>query len=110
MMWAGGGTVGLNIITNTTVQLTVPDHLRGRVMSVFITINMGVVPFGGLIVGTIASVWGVTQAITLGATLSLIVAVVARARLATITRRQAVPSESGAALSDQGAVGIVHPR
>ena len=40
---------------NATIQLTVPDGLRGRVMSVYTTVFAGSVPIGGLAMGALAS-------------------------------------------------------
>lgn len=40
--------------SNTTLQSTVPDDLRGRVMSLYFLVFGGVTPFGALIVGGLA--------------------------------------------------------
>ena len=45
---------------NTTIQLAVPDELRGRVMSVYTTVFVGSTPFGGLLMGWIAPASGWT--------------------------------------------------
>jgi MFS family permease len=55
------------VTANTTIQLAVPDHLRGRVMSVYTTVFAGSVPAGGLLMGWIASRWGVPMAFGVGA-------------------------------------------
>ena len=44
---------------NTTIQLAVPDQLRGRVMSVYTTVFSASVPIGGLAMGAVASAFGV---------------------------------------------------
>ena len=49
--WAGVTTLTL---TNTLLQMVVPDALRGRVMSVFVMLVMGVSQLSGLAVGAIA--------------------------------------------------------
>ena len=46
---------------NTTIQLAVPDGLRGRVMSVYTTIFAGSTPIGGPVMGGIASLFGVAD-------------------------------------------------
>ncbi|MDI6711085.1 MAG: MFS transporter [Bacillota bacterium] len=56
---------------NTTVQLTVPDRLRGRVMSVYSMLFIGVTPFGNLMSGAIARGWGAPAAFAVGAVLGL---------------------------------------
>jgi MFS family permease len=77
MTIAGAGGVGMAVTANTTIQMNVPDVLRGRVMSVYTTVFSGSVPTGGLIMGAIASSQGVPLALTLGGILSLIVAALA---------------------------------
>jgi len=47
---------------NTTVQVTAPDHLRGRVMSLYAMVFVGVHPFGALLAGGMAEKWGVGAA------------------------------------------------
>lgn len=53
--WAGVTTMAL---TNTLIQLIVPDDLRGRVMSVFTLSLMGMSPLGGMLVGSVAELVG----------------------------------------------------
>jgi MFS family permease len=43
---------------NTTVQLTVPDDLRGRVMSLHTLMFAGMTPFGAFLVGAITEAFG----------------------------------------------------
>ena len=75
MAIAGSGGIAMAVTANTTIQLAVPDHLRGRVMSVYTTVFAGSVPAGGLLMGAIASSWGVPLALMIGALLSLAVGV-----------------------------------
>jgi MFS family permease len=71
MVVVGAGGIAMAVTANTTIQLTVPDHLRGRVMSVYTTVFAGSTPAGGLLMGAIASAWGVQLALMIGALLSL---------------------------------------
>ena len=71
MLVAGAGGIGMAVSANATIQLAVPDHLRGRVMSVYTTVFAGSVPAGGLLMGAIGSGWGVPVALFIGAILSL---------------------------------------
>jgi MFS family permease len=71
MFFVGVGGISMAATANTVVQLSVPDHLRGRVMSVYTTVFAGSTPVGGLVTGAIASGIGVQFAIGLGALLSL---------------------------------------
>jgi predicted MFS family arabinose efflux permease len=54
------GFTGMLFMTgaNTTVQLTVPDELRGRVMSLHTLMFAGMTPFGAFLVGTITQALG----------------------------------------------------
>lgn len=51
--------------TNTYLQLAAPDALRGRIMSLFSTLFIGVAPIGNLLAGSLAEVLGVQQAMLL---------------------------------------------
>ena len=57
---------------NATVQANVPDALRGRVMSFYVTVFAGSAPFGGLFAGAVAQAWGTAAAFIAGAALSLL--------------------------------------
>ncbi|MBA2382239.1 MAG: MFS transporter, partial [Chloroflexi bacterium] len=75
MAIAGAGGIGMAVSANTTIQLAVPDHLRGRVMSVYTTTFAGSVPVGGLLMGAIASAFNVPLALFVGAVLTLAVGI-----------------------------------
>ena len=64
---AGAGGIAMAVPANATIQLAVPDQLRGRVMSVYTTVFAGSVPLGGLLMGAIASAWSVPMALMVGA-------------------------------------------
>lgn len=51
---------------NTTLQLTVPDDLRGRIMSLYAFVFVGVTPIGSFLVGTVAEGVGVPAAYAVG--------------------------------------------
>jgi MFS family permease len=54
---------------NTTLQLSAPDALRGRVMSLYTLVFGGSVPLGAFLVGFISEHWGVPAAfLTMGGT------------------------------------------
>ncbi len=63
--------VGFSMMTqmsssNTLVQAMIPDALRGRVMSVYSMMFMGVAPFGALLAGTLAGYIGAAETVALG--------------------------------------------
>ena len=60
---------------NTTIQLAVPDGLRGRVMSVYTTIFAGSTPVGGPLMGGLASAFGVAVSLAIGGVLSAVVGI-----------------------------------
>ena len=72
---AGFGGLVMAVTANTMIQLSVPDSLRGRVMSVYTTVFAGSVPAGGLLMGWVASTWGVAMGFLLGGVLSIAVGV-----------------------------------
>jgi MFS-type transporter involved in bile tolerance (Atg22 family) len=55
-----------NATANTLVQTMVPDRLRGRVMSAYMMIFQGVMPFGNLQAGFVAELWGAPVAVEIG--------------------------------------------
>jgi MFS family permease len=74
---AGWGLVTLVALANTLVQSMVPDGLRGRVMSIFSLVLLGMMPAGNLIVGFLANLIGtpaalVASAAALGLSISLV--------------------------------------
>ena len=68
----GFAGIAMAATANATIQLNVPDGLRGRVMSVYTTVFAGSVPIGGLAAGAAASSIGVLNTIALGGALSLL--------------------------------------
>jgi MFS family permease len=72
MVPIGFGGIAMAATANATIQLNVPDGLRGRVMSVYTTVFAGSVPIGGLAAGVAASSIGVLNTVALGGALSLL--------------------------------------
>jgi len=56
---------------NTSLQLLAPDHLRGRVMSVYTLLSGGVFPFGAFWVGAVSEARGVSTAFAVNGSLGL---------------------------------------
>jgi MFS family permease len=61
-----------NALTNTLVQVTTPDQLRGRVMSVYSMVFQGMMRAGGMQAGFTETLVGAPLAVASGALLSLI--------------------------------------
>ena len=68
----GVGTLAFLGATNTLIQILSPDDMRGRAVSVYTMIAIGVVPGGSLVVGSIASVIGLHAAFALAGTIGMI--------------------------------------
>ncbi len=73
MIPIGAGGITMAATANATIQLSVPDGLRGRVMSVYTTVFSASIPIGGIAVGTLASVTGIPNTVAIGGLLSLAV-------------------------------------
>jgi len=58
--------------SNTTLQLVVPDRLRGRIMSLYAFVFVGVTPLGSVFVGTVAEWFGTPTAYAAGGGLGLL--------------------------------------
>jgi MFS family permease len=101
MVVLGWGVIAIAATTNTIIQLTVPDELRGRVMSVYTTVFAGSTPFGGLFSGVVAAAAGVQVALMVGGAISAVLAAAAATRLppapepTLVTTRPAPPGASG---------------
>jgi len=61
---------------NAIIQSVVPDHLRGRVMAVYVFMFLGLNPVGSLQAGTIARLTSAPVALALGAALLLVLVLV----------------------------------
>jgi len=64
IMFGGWGMVSYLAAANSYIQVSVPDELRGRVMSVYSFVFLGTVPIGNAIMGFIADKAGTTNAVT----------------------------------------------
>jgi len=62
--------------SNTLIQTMSPDHLRGRVMSVYSMMFMGMAPLGAVLSGLTAARWGAPATITGGGVICMAAAVV----------------------------------
>ncbi len=72
MLVVGWGVIAMAATTNTLIQLTTPDALRGRVMGVYTTVFAGSTPVGGLFAGAMAAEAGAPVALAAGGALALL--------------------------------------
>lgn len=66
LVLCGGAFLMTNSAINTSLQSLTPRRLRGRVMSMFVLMFMGIMPFAGLVFGAMAEWTGVAYAIAIG--------------------------------------------
>jgi len=67
LVGVGYTMISVNATTNTVIQTTVPDELRGRVSGVFAFLFIGMAPLGNLQSGIIADHFGAQAAVVIGA-------------------------------------------
>jgi MFS family permease len=70
MIGTGLFMIRVGASSNTLVQMTTPDHLRGRVMSVYLLVFAGTTPIGSVLMGWLGSVGGAPFSMAVGAGLS----------------------------------------
>ncbi|HEV8124952.1 MAG TPA: MFS transporter [Gemmatimonadales bacterium] len=85
---AGTAMVLNNVLTNTLLQTSAPDHLRGRVMGVYSFLILGLSPFGSLQAGFVAEQVGVRAAIGGGGAICLLVTAVVAWRMSRPPRQR----------------------
>ncbi len=98
MFVVGLGGIAMAATGNTTIQLNVPDRLRGRVMSVYTTVFAGSTPIGGFLAGVLASSFGVPVSVAVGGAGSLIVGLAGYAWYRRL--RDTLPGVPGPGLRD----------
>jgi MFS family permease len=92
MFTAGAGAISMMATANTTLQLAVPDELRGRVMSVYTTVFAGTSPIGGLAVGAIAANAGAPAALFVGGSISVVAAIIGVIWYRSLSKRGEIPA------------------
>ncbi len=61
----GWSLVSFLATANSFIQLSVPDNLRGRAMSVYTFVFLGTAPIGNSLIGILADYFGTTRAISI---------------------------------------------
>jgi len=69
------GMMSVRTITNTIVQIHVPNQFRGRVISIYLMVLTATIPIGSLIVGAISHYIGVEKTVLIEGFLALVIAV-----------------------------------
>ena len=98
----GLASITYTAMSNTLLQLNSPDHLRGRVMSIYFLLFAGSTPIGGFLTGWLANHIGVPETLLIEAAICL-VGVLGGIRYYVIHRQQ-IPAEQRVRLL--GASGV----
>ena len=78
LLWLTGcAMIVNNSITNTMIQTTSPDHLRGRVMGFYSFVFVGMAPFGAFLFGLVGEHIGVPETLAIGGAVVALAVVVA---------------------------------
>jgi len=104
---AGAGMVVFTATANTSLQLSAPDHLRGRVMSMYAIVMGGMTPAGALVAGALAQFLGAPGAFGIGGLIGILsVFIIWRWRAATRLAPAPIAgaAEDGRAERNNGAV------
>jgi len=96
LLFVGIASTAFQATTNTSMQLAAPDHLRGRVMALYMLLFAGSTPVGAIFTGVVAQHLGVPAAVGIGSGLS-VVGIVAGALYYAAHRAQ-IPEIAGGAL------------
>jgi MFS family permease len=93
----GGTMVGVAALTNTTLQLLSPPHLRGRIMSFYVLAFVGLAPLGSLWMGAVAERQGTRFALAFGGAVCLLYFLILLVSLPQVRRVGELPPSDGAA-------------
>ncbi|OPY65688.1 MAG: enterobactin exporter EntS [Syntrophorhabdaceae bacterium PtaU1.Bin034] len=84
MLLSGFGMIVVMAAGNTILQTVVEEDKRGRVMSFYAMAFMGMAPFGSLIIGSLASRLGASEALIAGGSCCIIAGILFFGRLPVI--------------------------
>ena len=99
---AGAALLASSSLTNTSIQVAVPGHLRGRVMALFVLAFMGMMPVSSILFGSLGQRIGPAGAVLVGAVLLFAWAAVLIARPGLL--RPGAPGPSGSAATVREAI------
>ncbi len=89
---AGASLVIAQATANSTLQVISPDHLRGRVMSMYAVVMGGMTPIGALVSGTLAQLLGAGDAFGINGAVAL-AGLLAVLRWRAVTREAVPPGD-----------------
>jgi MFS family permease len=84
----GMAVISFTTLANSSVQLSVPAEMRGRVMGIYMLVFLGGAPIGSPLTGWVAELFGTRIAILAGAVISV---AATSAVAALVARRRGIP-------------------
>jgi MFS family permease len=72
LIFLGWGMVSFLATANSSVQLSVSDNIRGRVMSVYALVFLGFAPIGNSLIGMLADTIGTARAVSVSAIICIV--------------------------------------
>jgi len=84
----GLAVISFTTLANSSVQLSVPAEMRGRVMGIYMLVFLGGAPLGSPLTGWVAEQFGTRMSLIAGAAISVAATVVVAALVA---RHRGVP-------------------
>lgn len=99
--------------SNTLIQSMVPNELRGRVMSVYSMMFMGMAPIGALLAGVVAGPLGPSLTVGVGGALCMLAAILFARRLPVLrpeARRLILAQQAAAGQPEEGVLPSVKER
>ncbi len=88
LILTGWGMVSFLAVANSFIQLGTPDVLRGRVMSFYAFVFLGIAPAGNALMGSLAHAVGTDRAVALGSAFCLLAVLFSSKRLSALDERE----------------------
>ncbi|MBM4136733.1 MAG: MFS transporter [Nitrospira sp.] len=76
LIFIGWGMVSFLATANSFIQLSVPDKLRGRVMSVYALVFLGTAPIGNSLIGSLADYVSTPKAVSISGIICILASVI----------------------------------
>ena len=84
LIFIGWGIVSFLATANTFIQLSVPDNLRGRAMSVYALVFLGTAPLGNSLLGVLADSFGTARAVSISAIICIIASIIFSVKISKV--------------------------
>ena len=78
LVFTGYFLVSQMVLSNTFLQITVPDDMRGKIMGFFTMSFMGLAPLGSILAGFLASKLTAPATVVIGGVICLVITIMIR--------------------------------